>query len=97
MYFVYLLKCGSSGKKPLYCGYTKNIKRRLEDHQTGRGGRFTRSRQPVELVYWEEHSTRKKAIRREREVKKFSRREKLRMIRFFSENQVASEKEDIEK
>lgn len=97
VYYVYLLKCGSSGKKPLYCGYTKNLKRRLEDHQSERGGRFTRSRQPVELAYWEEHSTRIKAIRREREVKKFSRREKLRMIRLFSKNQVSSDKVDKEK
>jgi putative endonuclease len=84
MYYVYLLKCGSSGKKPLYCGYTKNLERRLEDHRSGRGGRFTRSHQPIELVYWEQLSTRKKAIRREREIKKLSRREKLRMIRNFS-------------
>ncbi|MFX0116598.1 MAG: GIY-YIG nuclease family protein [Candidatus Hodarchaeota archaeon] len=84
MYYVYLLMCGISGKKPLYCGYTKNIKQRLKDHQSGRGGRFTQSRQPVKLVYWESLSSRKKAIRREREIKKLARREKLRMIRCFS-------------
>ncbi|MFW9916158.1 MAG: GIY-YIG nuclease family protein [Candidatus Thorarchaeota archaeon] len=89
MFYVYLLKCGRSGKKLLYCGYTKNLNRRLEDHQNGRGGRFTRSHQPVELVYWEEYSTRKKAVRREREIKKFSRQEKLRMIRKF----IASQKD----
>ena len=87
MYFVYMLKCGSSGKKPLYTGYTKDLKRRLEDHQAGRGGKYTRSRQPVELVYWEQYTSRKKAVRREREIKNLSRREKLRMIRNFLEHQ----------
>ncbi len=87
LYYVYFLFCGRTTKRLIYCGYTKNLENRLEYHESGKGGRFTRSHQPVELVYWEEFTTRKKAIRRERELKKLPRREKLRKIRDFKMKQ----------
>lgn len=50
MYYVYLLRCGDG---TLYTGYTNDLKRRLAVHNAGKGAKYTRSRLPVDLVYWE--------------------------------------------
>ncbi len=47
-YSVYILKCGDGS---LYTGLTCDLERRLAEHQAGRGGRYTRSHRPVELVF----------------------------------------------
>ena len=77
-YFVYILKCRD---RSYYTGYTGNINRRLEEHNSGRGGRYTRARGPVELVHTETHSTRIDAIRRELAIKKLSRKAKRDLIK----------------
>ena len=53
-YYVYLLRCSDGS---LYTGYTDDVERRLAVHQSGKGAKYTRSRLPVELVYWEELRT----------------------------------------
>ena len=50
MYFVYLLRCSDG---TLYTGCTNNLDRRLAAHNAGKGTKYTRSRRPVALVYWE--------------------------------------------
>ena len=76
-YVVYLLRCGDGS---LYTGCTNDLPRRLEAHQSGRGAKYTRSRLPVELVYWEPASDRSGALRREAAIKRMARREKLALI-----------------
>ena len=78
-YFVYILKC--KGNR-LYTGYTKDLKRRFQEHLAGRGGMFTRLNRPVNMVYYETHKTQKAALRREREreITRLSRAEKEEMI-----------------
>ena len=71
---VYLLRCSDGS---LYCGWTKDLERRLATHNSGKGAKFTRSRRPVELVYWEECESKSAAMKREYEIKQLSRAEKL--------------------
>ena len=84
-YFVYILKCRDGS---YYTGYTSNLARRVEEHNSGRGGRYTRGRFPVELVHAERYPTRKEAINRELEIKKFSRKAKNELIKGYDCAQV---------
>ena len=78
---IYIIQC-NDGK--FYTGITTDIDRRLREHNSGNGGRFTKYRKPVELVYKEHDVDRAGALKREAEIKKMNRREKLDLIRFFS-------------
>ncbi|MBR4718638.1 MAG: GIY-YIG nuclease family protein [Lachnospiraceae bacterium] len=63
----------------LYTGYTNNLENRIKVHNSGRGARYTRSRLPVELVYYEEFETKEEAMSREWHIKQLthSAKEKL--------------------
>ena len=76
-FFVYLLRCSDD---TLYCGWTTDLKRRLAAHNSGKGAKYTRTRRPVELVYFEELENKSSAMKREYEIKQLSRAEKLRLI-----------------
>ena len=71
---VYILRCGDG---TLYTGCTNDLPRRLEAHRSGRGAKYTRSRRPVALAWQEEQPDRSAALRREAQVKKLSRAQKL--------------------
>ncbi|WP_308588795.1 GIY-YIG nuclease family protein [uncultured Oscillibacter sp.] len=73
-WFVYMLRCGDGS---LYTGCTDDVARRLAVHQSGRGAKYTRSRLPVALVYRETLPDKSAALRREWEIKRLKRREKL--------------------
>ena len=72
-----MLRCGDGS---LYTGYTDDVLRRLAVHQSGKGGRYTRSHLPLELVYQEELPDKGTALRREAAIKKLSREAKLALI-----------------
>jgi len=74
MWYFYLLKCSDGS---LYAGATTDTKRRVRQHNAGKGGAYTRSRVPVKLIYRESYPDRSTAFRREAEVKRLSRPEKL--------------------
>ena len=74
---VYMLRCGDG---TLYTGATCDLPRRLAAHQRGRGAKYTRSRLPVALAYWEEVPDKSAALRREAAIKRLSRREKLALV-----------------
>lgn len=76
-WFVYMLKCGDES---LYTGCTDDVQRRLAVHQSGKGAKYTRSHQPVELAWWEEVPDRSAALRREAAIKKMSRKQKLELV-----------------
>ncbi len=61
--YIYILQSLKTGK--LYIGHTDNISRRLEEHNTGRGGRYTRQNGPWKLLYNESSPDRSSAIKRE--------------------------------
>ena len=73
-WYVYMLRCGDD---TLYTGITDDVERRLAAHRAGRGAKYTRGRGPLELVYREEQPDQSAALRREVQIKKLSRREKL--------------------
>ena len=75
--YTYILRCADG---TLYTGWTNDLARRVAVHQAGRGGKYTRARLPVELVYHEQFGTKREAMRREWEIKHLTREEKLRLI-----------------
>ena len=75
--YTYILKCSDN---TLYTGWTTNLKRRLATHNQGKGAKYTRTRLPVTLVYWETFDTKKEAMQREAAIKKLSRPQKERLI-----------------
>ena len=77
MYYVYMLRCQDG---TLYTGATDNLERRLAVHNSGKGAKYTRSRLPVVLVYWELCPNKSSALRREYSIKQLSRKEKLSLI-----------------
>ena len=77
MNYTYILKCADGS---LYTGWTNDLERRLKAHNAGRGGKYTRSRRPVELVYCEEFDMPQQAMSREWHIKRLTREEKLRLI-----------------
>lgn len=80
MNYVYLLKCSDSS---LYCGWTTDLAHRISTHNSGRGAKYTRSRLPVELVYFESFESKHEALSRECQIKKLSRNEKLKLAENF--------------
>lgn len=75
--FVYILRCVDGS---LYTGSTTDLARRLTAHRSGRGAKYTRSRLPVELAYWEEAPDWPAALRREAAIKRLTRQQKLALI-----------------
>jgi putative endonuclease len=73
-WFVYLVECSDS---TLYCGITNNIELRIEKHNLGKGAKYTKSRRPVKLLYFEIHINKSEASKREWQIKRLSRSEKL--------------------
>lgn len=75
---AYLLRCSDG---TLYGGATKDIDRRLEEHNLSpSGAKYTRMRRPVTLVYFEETETWSEACKRERAIKSLNRKGKLELI-----------------
>ncbi len=77
MVFVYILRCSDN---TLYTGWTTDLNRRLKCHNSGKGSKYTRCRLPVEAVYYENLPDKSSALKRECEIKKLSRLEKLILI-----------------
>lgn len=73
MNYTYMLRCSDGS---YYTGWTNDLEKRLRVHNEGRGGKYTRNRIPVELVYYETFETRSEAMRREAAIKKLTHREK---------------------
>ncbi len=74
---VYIVECRDGS---LYTGITNDLEKRLAAHNDGTGARFTRGRRPVKLRFCEKHHDRSNASKREAQVKKLSRSDKLRLI-----------------
>ncbi|WP_349669468.1 GIY-YIG nuclease family protein [Lacrimispora sp.] len=77
MNYTYLVKCADN---TLYCGWTNHLEKRIEAHNQGKGAKYTKTRRPVELVYYESYPTKEEAMRREVQIKKLSRKDKLFLI-----------------
>ena len=77
MNVVYMLRCGDGS---LYTGWTNDLEKRLKAHAAGKGGKYTRARLPVALVYTEACESAHEARSREWHIKQLTRAEKLRLI-----------------
>ena len=77
MNYTYILKCRDGS---LYTGWTNHLEERIQAHNEGRGAKYTRSRRPVELIYYESMETKEEAMRREYAIKHMKRKEKLQLI-----------------
>lgn len=75
---TYILECSDH---TLYTGWTNNIEKRLEAHNSNQGAKYTRGRTPAALVYLEIHETKQEAMQREAAIKKMTRKEKEALIR----------------
>lgn len=78
MNYTYIVRCRDGS---LYTGWTNNLEKRIKDHNSGRGAKYTKSRRPVLLAYYEEFATKEEAMRREWQIKQMKRQEKLSLIR----------------
>jgi putative endonuclease len=77
-YFVYIVRCADG---TLYTGCTKDPVERVAAHNAGRGARYTRGRRPVRLAYSEARDSHGDALRREHELKQWTRQKKEALIR----------------
>ena len=78
MWYLYILRCKDDS---LYTGITTDVDKRLEAHRAGKGAKYTRGRGPLELVYKEECADHSDALKRELEIKRLPREEKLKLIK----------------
>ncbi len=78
--YTYILRCSDG---TFYTGWTNDLEKRMRTHNEGRGGKYTRSRVPVKLVYYEIFDTKEEAMRREYAIKRLPRRRKEELIRAF--------------
>jgi putative endonuclease len=76
-WYVYILLCRG---QTLYCGISDDVLRRLEQHRSGKGAKYTRGRGPLELVYVEECDSYSTALKREYAIKRLPRGEKSKLI-----------------
>ncbi len=77
MWFVYILLCYDGS---YYIGSSNNVAKRVKNHLSGKGGRYTRSHKPQKLVYQEEFVTKSEALKREAQLKRWSRTKKEALI-----------------
>ena len=76
-HYIYIVRCKDGS---LYTGYAKDIEQRMAKHNSGQGAKYTKIRRPVELVYQEMFNTKSEALKREYEIKTFTREKKLQLI-----------------
>lgn len=76
--YVYILRCKDNS---LYTGWTTNLENRINYHNLGKGAKYTRSRRPVELVYYECFDNKSEALKREYQIKQLTKQEKELLIK----------------
>ena len=76
-WYCYLARCGDGS---LYVGVTTDLQRRMAEHNAGRGAKYTRSRRPVTLVWWERWATPSEALKREAEIRAWRKSRKEAFI-----------------
>ncbi len=77
-WYVYLVETADTS---LYCGVTNNLDKRIKDHNTSkRGAKYTRTRRPVKLIYFETYDSKSSAMKREYQIKQLSRIQKLKLV-----------------
>jgi putative endonuclease len=86
MFYVYIVRCFN---EPLYTGFTTDVARRIDEHNTAKGGRYTRSFAPVKLVWTEGYPDRSSALKREAQIKGWNRLKKIAFTREIGDQEEA--------
>jgi putative endonuclease len=77
MNYTYIVECADG---TLYCGWTNDLEHRIAAHNEGKGAKYTKSRLPVKLVYFETFDTKEEAMKREYRIKQLTRAQKEKLI-----------------
>ena len=72
-HYAYMLRCSDGS---IYSGYTTDLNRREKVHNSGKGAKYTKTRRPVELVYFEEFDNKTDAMKKEYAFKQYTHKEK---------------------
>ncbi len=75
--YTYIVRCKDGS---LYTGWTNDLEKRIKAHNDGTGAKYTKTRRPVELVYYEEHETKVAAMKREYEIKHLPKNKKEELV-----------------
>ncbi len=78
MNYTYIVECSDGS---LYTGWTNDLEKRILAHNSGKGAKYTKTRLPVRLVYYEEFLTKEEAMSREYRIKRLTRQEKIKLIK----------------
>ena len=77
MHYIYIVQCRDG---TLYTGYTNDLEKRIKTHNEKKGAKYTRGRTPVVLKYYENFEEKSDALKREAEIKKYTKPKKLRLF-----------------
>lgn len=77
MNYTYILKCNDDS---LYTGWTNDLEKRIQVHNEGKGAKYTKSRRPVTLVYYEKFQSKEEAMKREYAIKHMTRAQKEKLV-----------------
>lgn len=83
MWYVYILLCSDGS---FYTGASNNPKKRFLDHKNGNGGAYTRSHKPYKILYIEELSSKSAALKRELEIKSWTKQQKINFLKGIQKN-----------
>lgn len=81
MNYTYIVECSDGS---YYTGWTNDLIKRIEKHNSGTGAKYTKGRRPVTLKYYEEFASKQEAMRREYEIKKLLRKDKEKLIQDYN-------------
>lgn len=81
MNFTYIVRCSDGS---LYTGWTTDLDKRIRAHNEKKGAKYTKTRTPVELVYFEEKASKVEAMQREAAIKKLPKSKKEELVKLFS-------------
>jgi putative endonuclease len=79
MWYIYILECSDG---TYYCGITNNFHKRMDDHNSGKGAKYTRGRTPVKPVYWNIVENKSEALKIEYKIKQYTRKQKEELIKY---------------
>ncbi len=77
MNYTYIVQCSDG---TYYTGWTNNLEKRIAAHNSGKGAKYTKTRTPVRLVYYEIFETKEEAMSREYGIKQWNRKRKQELI-----------------
>lgn len=77
MWYIYVLQCDDGS---LYTGSSTDIEKRFSLHQRGGGAKYTRAHKPIKILHQESFATKSEALKREHEIKSWSRQKKIMQL-----------------